>query len=147
MEARYIGDPQNDFDGPRTMKAFGLAFPKGKWVGLPEDFAFTAKLEGNRHFQTRADGSVVVEDPPQIEEAVETATAEDDLRRELTPAQEAALDRDGDGSAGGSLGKEELIDRLKALGEDFDARWGVPRLEKALKAAEERRAFIAGDDD
>ena len=53
-------------------------------------------------------------------------------------AKLAAFDGDGDGEAGGAVSspeKDELIAQLTELKADFDGRWGVPKLRKALDAA------------
>jgi hypothetical protein len=53
-------------------------------------------------------------------------------------AKLAAFDGDGDGEPGGAASspeKDELIAQLTELKADFDGRWGVTRLRKALDAA------------
>lgn len=62
------------------------------------------------------------------------------LREEVASlrAKLSAFDGDGDGEPGGTASspeKDELIAQLTELKADFDGRWGVARLRKALDAA------------
>ena len=139
MEARFIGDPANGFDGPRTITLFETTFTKGRWVGVDEKHR--TKLDGNCHFQVREDGVPDVPETPEIEDVLiaEAADAEADIM--FNGAAPAAFDHDGDGKPGGSLSRAELVARLTELGVDFDSRWGVPKLRDALESAE----FDAGE--
>ena len=47
------------------------------------------------------------------------------------------LDHDDDGEKGGSLSKAEIVERLKALGVEFDGRSKRDDLAKLLEAAED----------
>lgn len=68
-------------------------------------------------------------------------TVERDAARAETAglrAKIAAFDGDGDGEPGGAASspeKDELIAQLTELKADFDGRWGVSKLRKALDAA------------
>lgn len=53
MKARFIGNPANDGEGPRTITVFGVEFVKGEWVTI-EDPATFARLEANSHWETKA---------------------------------------------------------------------------------------------
>lgn len=128
MEARFIGDPSNDCDGPRVLTLFGVTFPKNRWTDVSGlESAYIAKLEGNRHFQTRESGST--DEPP----LPETSTDEDETPQ--APAEPPAIEATGS--------KAEIIEQLKALGAEYDARWGVPRLAQTLEQAR----FLKGDDE
>lgn len=56
MKAKFIGDPRipgEDKNLPEVTEAYGLVFPRGKWVEVPDNLA--AKFEGNTHYETRGD--------------------------------------------------------------------------------------------
>lgn len=136
MEARYIGDPNNGGDGPRGITLFDTAFRKGQWTdvsGLSE--GHREKLAGNGHFQTREAGSK--DEPVMPAEAVEEAEDAASEADDPIPAVEAV-----DGDASGSMSRVGLIAELERLGASYDARWGVPKLTKALEEAR----FLAGED-
>jgi hypothetical protein len=53
LKAKYVGDPAA-FPAeavPDNFTAYGVDFPKGKWVDVPEDQE--AKVLGNNHFETK----------------------------------------------------------------------------------------------
>ncbi len=134
MEARFIGDPQDDFAGPKTINMYGVSFVKDEWTPLgdmkPEH---VAKLEWNTHFETRK------------------AKGKTEQRREIVAdlVESGAMvanpfDQDGDGKPGGpvrSPEKDTLIAKLEKIpGADFKRTWGVPRLQAALDAMEASKA-------
>lgn len=134
MKAKFIGDPNDDFSGPKVLR-FGfpskpgeiLAFPKDVFVPVTDDAALS--LMSHNHF--------VVEEG----DAPEYVAPEP---KGLSAAQIEALDGDDNGSAGGSLSKADILERLARYPDaEYDARWGAPKLKAALEAAE----FAAGDDD
>lgn len=56
MKAKFIGDPRNPGEAnslPEETTAFGVAFPRGKFVDVPDEVA--AKFVGNTHFETRGE--------------------------------------------------------------------------------------------
>lgn len=138
MKARFIGDPLDDHSGPRTLRLFGLTFQKGVWASIPSEL--DRKISGNSHFETAADDADVTD-----------ATVD-----EIEGRQSASdpLDQDGDGEPGGSTSspeKDAIIAQLEAIAQrgaekgvevKFDRRWGVPKLQAALEAAE----FEVGED-
>lgn len=50
MKAKFIGDA-TDESVPETFTAFGVEFPKGKFVDVPADKE--VKFAGNSHFEVR----------------------------------------------------------------------------------------------
>ena len=46
---RYVGDPKNGGEGHAVLVAYGLEWPKGEPVNVPEELA--ARLAGNDHFE------------------------------------------------------------------------------------------------
>jgi hypothetical protein len=53
MQARFIGDPRHDFEGPPALKLYDRTFVKDAWTDISGlDTAQCAKLVGNTHFQT-----------------------------------------------------------------------------------------------
>ena len=58
-KAKFIGDPDNDFDGPKVLNLFGRQFPKDRFVTISaiakekdEDVErVLAKLSANNHFE------------------------------------------------------------------------------------------------
>lgn len=139
MKARFTGDPLDNNSGPRTISLFGTTFQKGRWATIPD--GYEGKIAGNSHFEVADDNADVTDATvDEIEAAGETAPS--------------PLDHDGDGEDGGSTSspeKDNLIAQLEALAErgaekgvdvKFDRRWGVPRLQAAIEAAE----FEIGED-
>lgn len=53
MKAKYTGDPATvgDVQLPESFTAFGIEFPRNKWVEVPD--ALAAKFAGNSHFDTQ----------------------------------------------------------------------------------------------
>lgn len=67
MKAKYIGDPRNPGEAknvPEEFTAFGVTFPKGKFVDVPDNLA--AKFEGNSHFETRGKADPEAADEPVV---------------------------------------------------------------------------------
>lgn len=74
MEARFIGDPANDGDGPNTVPFRGEDFTKNLWRPVSDELG--AKLKGHSHFEVRGDaldrdgkdgkGGSFPEDPSKI---------------------------------------------------------------------------------
>lgn len=56
MKAKFIGDP-SQFEETKNLPemhiAFGTAFPRGKFVDVPDKFA--ARLANNNHYETQGD--------------------------------------------------------------------------------------------
>jgi hypothetical protein len=53
MKAKFIGDPRNPGEAnnlPESTTAFGIDFPRGKFVDVPPELE--AKFIGNTHFKT-----------------------------------------------------------------------------------------------
>lgn len=46
---RFIGDPNDDFSGPSTIRVWGHDFRKGDYLNVPDSVA--AKAETHSHFQ------------------------------------------------------------------------------------------------
>lgn len=143
MQAKFIGDPNDDFSGPRVYSFRGVDFPKGKWVPLTDAVTF-AKCEGSSHFETSNEAAPAASEP--------TGDVGEDL---ITPAGDSlfngapvdAFDQDGDGQPGGPVESDEktaLIAALEAIPDaQFKRSWGVARLTAALEEAR----FLAGDDE
>lgn len=129
MRAKFIGDPNDDFSGPKVVRVKGEAFLKDQFVSVSDKLATT--LAGHNHF-------VIEEgDAPSFQDAAPE------------PVSRAARAMDGgdDGKAGGSLDKAATLARLQALKDqgaelEFDPKWGLPKLRGLLEAAE----FEHGDD-
>lgn len=69
MKAKFIGDQNNPKEViPDEFEAFGVTFPKGKFVTVPE--GLEAKFAGNSHFET----TVKAKDAPKEDEGKEEAT-------------------------------------------------------------------------
>ena len=51
MEARFIGDPSADGDGPRKLTYRGETFEHGKWRAVTDELG--AKLAGSSHYEVR----------------------------------------------------------------------------------------------
>lgn len=52
MKAKYVGDA-TDESVPENFSAFGVDFPKGKFVDVPADKE--AKFVGNSHFEVKGE--------------------------------------------------------------------------------------------
>lgn len=139
MKAKFIGDPNNDGDGPKFGRmAYGPTgdlsvayFPRDKFAGVPKPLE--AKLSGNNHFETE-DGDAPLWTPSEAD----------------SPRARAARAMDGndDGKKGGSLTKKVTLERLAALKEkhpelEYDEAATLPVLRGALEEAE----FAYGDED
>lgn len=61
-EARFIGDPRNDGDGPAVLALWDHSFPKGEWVGVTDAGLF-ARLVTNNHFETRTGKAAKAAEP------------------------------------------------------------------------------------
>lgn len=75
MEARFIGDPRNDGEGPAGIVLWGHSFPKGVWTDVHSADLFR-RLRGNSHFETREGKAAKVAEPvigPPAEAAPEVA--------------------------------------------------------------------------
>lgn len=150
MKAKFIGDPNDNFDGPRVFPFRGIDFPKGKWVAVADEATF-AKCALSNHFETSGEAEEAAVEPAEPELAPESADqpepALDDPEPAADPEPISALDHDADGKPGGSTASPEkaaIIAELEAIpGAEFDGRWGVPKLQAALEAAR----FMNGDDD
>lgn len=138
MEARFVGDPNDNFSGPKIYPRCGIEFVKDEWTPIPDEHV--EKLRGNSHFEVRdGKGPKAAPKEPKASEAPEPVV---DI-----PAGASAFDPDGDGKVGGSTAspeKDALIAELEKIpGAEFDKRWGVTRLKAALDAAK----FLSGEDD
>jgi hypothetical protein len=54
MKAKFIGDPRTPGEAnnlPESTTAFGIEFPRGKFVDVPAELE--TKFIGNTHFDTR----------------------------------------------------------------------------------------------
>ena len=122
MKAKFQGDPNDDFSGPKVLTHQGGVFPKDVFVGVSDELA--AKLKTNSHF------AVEEGDAPEY-------VAPEPAKRPFNGADPAAFDHDDVDGPGGSLSKADIIAKLEAIpGAEFDARWGRPKLLAALEAAE-----------
>lgn len=133
MKAKFIGDPDNDFDGPKVLRLFGRQFPKDRFVTISaigleteKDVArVLAKLSGNNHFEV-GDGEG---------DAVEIAAPD-------------PLDHDRNGKKGGSRAKKDIVADLEALADkypgeiEFDPKATGPSLSSYL----EEKRFELGED-
>lgn len=120
MKAKFIGDPSDDFSGPKVLQSLGAYFPKDRFVGVTD--AVAAKLKGNNHFEVE-DG-----DAPAYAPSAEEVEA-----------QKPAPVVDG----GKALSKAEVLERLKAYPDaEYDPKAPVATLRAALEDAE----FASGDD-
>lgn len=127
MKAKFIGDPSDDFSGPKALTLFGRVFPKDRFVTIDGDDAekVLAKLQANNHFEV-GEGEAPVAEPAQI----------------------SPLDHDRNGKPGGSRSKEAVVADLDALAlkhpgkVEYDARLGAPKLAAIL----EELKFELGED-
>lgn len=55
MEAKFIGDPRNNFEGPGSIELQGVTFPYDQWVKVDPASAVARKVAASDHFETRAD--------------------------------------------------------------------------------------------
>lgn len=67
INAKFVGDPADDFAGPSNISMFGVDFTKGEYVEVTDANAIR-KIRGHSHFHVEGEGEV---------EAVHTET--DDL--------------------------------------------------------------------
>lgn len=128
MKAKFVGDPNDDFSGPKVLKFSPnskptevLAFPKDVFVPVTDEQALA--LMGHNHF------------------TVEEGDAPEYVAPE-PPAPRAEATEDAATASAGGLSKAEIMDRLTAMGVEFDARLGAPKLRSILETAE----FEQGDD-
>lgn len=54
MRARFIGDPNNEGEGPKVLPLYGINFPHGEWVSIDGNHLAMTKLWGNNHFEVEA---------------------------------------------------------------------------------------------
>lgn len=131
MKAKYIGDPTDDFSGPRVARmGYGkgaditvVSFPRDQFVNLPQQLE--EKLKANREF--------VVEEG----DAPAYAGPEPEVRAKPTATK-----------AVGGASKAEVLAKLESLAAEhadviFDPKWGLPKLRGVLEEAE----FAYGDED
>lgn len=134
MKAMFIGDPNDDFSGPKVLRmGFGkdeiVAFAKDKFVGVSDEIA--AKLASHTHFRVEDGDAQAFELPPE------------------PVATRDPLDHDNNGKKGGSRDKASIVADLERLSERFpgkvtyDARSGALKLEARL----EELRFELGDDE
>lgn len=135
MKAKFIGDPNDDFSGPKvlrlahgpTAKPVIVHFPKDQFVGLPQELE--EAVSGNNHFEVEEGDAPAYEGP-------------------LEPTRAArALDGDESGKMGGSFTKAQTISKLQALQAEhpevtFDPKASLAVLRGVLEEAE----FEYGDD-
>lgn len=96
----YIGDPENENDGPKMLESWGFSFPKGEPVEVPESLA--ARLDKSAHFMV---GEAIADDQGP---ATEQPKSLDDMSiAELR----AMADERGIGHAG--VGKADLREMLR----------------------------------
>lgn len=131
MKAKYLGHPDHLEDTPRFVKFAGVSFQRDTWAEIPAniDPKLLAKLQENPAFEY-SDGELTAAERKEAEKVVEGAV--------LDP-----FDHDGDGKAGGSLSKNEVLAKLEALGQPADEKLSLTKLRAQLEAAE----FEAGGDD
>lgn len=150
MEARFIGDPNRDGEGPDTITVRGFTFEKdGDFVNVGGDTRFA----GNNHFKTRegpldhdGDGrkgsSVPSAEGPSEKEHRATLFAElkalglTFAKNAKTEALEAALTQAKAAKASEEdPQRAELIAQLEGLEVEFDPNAPTDALEAALDAA------------
>lgn len=103
MKAKFIGEPgtSEGKDLPDEFEAFGVVFPKGKFVEVPDSIAH--KLSSNSHFDVDGDEpDEKRETIPELKKRVQTLTDLDILQQELNGET-----RDG--------GRKVLQDRIDDL--------------------------------
>jgi hypothetical protein len=92
MKAKFIGDPRTPGEAnnlPESTSAFGIDFPRGKFVDVPAELE--AKFEGNTHFETKAGAASKTAEPepaasetiPDLEARIASVDDADALRAEL----------------------------------------------------------------
>ena len=68
MRFRFIGDPKDNFSGPDVAEFYGMKFPRGEWVEVPEGPA-REKLKIKSHYEAypedaiATDGSLIDGEP------------------------------------------------------------------------------------
>jgi hypothetical protein len=83
MKARFIGDQSEAIDPedlPKTFTAFGVVFPRGKFVDIPD--AARVKIAGNSHFEVHGVPKDVQAEVDEAALATRTAQAEATLAEE-----------------------------------------------------------------
>lgn len=128
MRVRFIGDPRHDGDGPAVCNLGGLGFPKGEWVGVPEDWPLLPKARTNDHFEI--DEGKAAPAPVALTEAGSPKSAPD--------RSSPAIPSD----------RRSIIAELKQLQADYHVTEATPALlEKlhAARAAKEAQDWEEGD--
>lgn len=85
MEAKFIGDGSVDHDDlPKVFNAFGVEFPRGKFVPIPaEPKGVREKIAANSHYEVKGV-------PKDVQTHVDAVTAASDAdRAEAAAAEEA----------------------------------------------------------
>lgn len=129
MKARFIGDPNNDGDGPKVLTLFGRQFPKDRFVTIEgEDAdAVLGKLSANDHFE--------------VEEG------EGDVALPAAAPARGSFDRDHNGKSGGGRKKAAIVADLEALQARFpDVAFDPKMNAAALEAHLEELKFELGED-
>jgi hypothetical protein len=129
MRAKFIGDPNNNGEGPKVTTTLGKTFRRDAWTAIEDEKVFL-KLEGNSHFLTER----AANDDASEAEAPELET-EADLEREI---------------AGEDAERPAILAELETLGADKPHhKTGLPRLRELLtgaRAKAEEEAFFNGED-
>lgn len=61
---RFIGDPQDGFEGPDRFEWQGIEFSRDEWADVA-DADLVTKLDGNSHFERADDGTILPSDAPK----------------------------------------------------------------------------------
>lgn len=61
---RFIGDPQDGYQGPDLFMWQGIEFSRDEWAEVT-DPDFIAKLDGNSHFERDDGGTIPPSDAPK----------------------------------------------------------------------------------
>lgn len=121
MKAKFVGDPNDDFSGPKVLNLAGTYFPKDRFVGVSDELAST--LSTHNHFEVeKGDAPAYVPSEADVASTAPKAPAE---------------------PTGKALTKAEVLERLKAYPDaEYDPSSTVTVLRGVLEDAE----FAAGDE-
>lgn len=109
INAKFVGDPNDDFSGPTNMTMFGQDFKKGEYVELT-DPAVIRKVRGHSHFQIEGEGEVEATNTGR-DDLAQLGAGTGGLERLKELAQSEGVDFDPEDQ---SLDKAKLMRKIRA---------------------------------